>query len=70
MAPGGAGRAARQKTPKQVAVATDLTRHLAALNDAPDGLLEFRPATLWQRQADTAAAGSYVCDVGFEGLSP
>ena len=55
---------------KPVAVAIDPTWRLAAQNDAPGGLLEFRPAGLWQRQADTATTGSYVRDVGLEVLSP
>jgi len=66
----GPGQATRRKTPKLVAVAIDFTQCLATQNDAPGGLLEFRPTTLWQCQADTAAVGSYVCDVRFEGLSP
>jgi len=53
-----------------VAVVTDLTWRLAAHNDAPGGLLEFRPAALWQRQADTVAAENFVCDVGLDELSP
>jgi len=47
MAPGDAGRAARQKTPKTVAVATKRKWRLAAQNGAPSGLLGFCPAALW-----------------------
>ncbi|QCD86101.1 hypothetical protein DEO72_LG3g622 [Vigna unguiculata] len=48
MAPGDAGRTARQKTPKTVAVATKRKWRLAAQNGAPSGLLGFCPAALWR----------------------
>jgi len=51
-------------------VATDLTWCLAVQNDAPGGFLGFRPAALWQRQADTATAGNFVCDARLDRLSP
>ncbi|QCE03466.1 hypothetical protein DEO72_LG8g1490 [Vigna unguiculata] len=60
MAPDGAGRAARRKTSKTVAVATELKWRLVAQDCAPGGLLGFRPVVLWQHQADTAVAGNFV----------
>ncbi|QCD90282.1 hypothetical protein DEO72_LG4g1237 [Vigna unguiculata] len=60
MAPGGAGRAAKRKTSKTVAVATELKWRLAAQDGAPGGLLGFCLAVLWQCQADTTMVGNLV----------
>jgi len=47
MALGGAGRAARRKTPKIVVVATEHKWGLVAQNGAPASLLGFCVAALW-----------------------
>jgi len=70
MAPGGSPCTARWKTSKIVVVATEHKWCLVAQNGAPGNLLGFHPTALWQRQADTIAAGNFVCDVRLDGLSP